>query len=135
MTEWKRLEQKIGSLHKINKVQILVEQCISSSKKSISINSDQQLFCRSINDMKLAKSASNVIPILVHDLTSNPYQLWRLWLASTDAMRFLVWELIKDYKDLFYFLNIVESLKIQTVLSVATKAQLQNVTHNIKNSK
>lgn len=113
-------------------MQNLVEQYISSNAKSISINVDQTLFGGNIDDMKLAKSVSNTIPILASDLVLYPYQLYRLRLAGADAIYFLVGALMKDHKDLFYLFRITKALKMQTVLSVATKAQIQILTDNVK---
>jgi indole-3-glycerol phosphate synthase len=127
--ECKRIEPVSGSLRKRYDLPKLVKQLTVAGASAISINSDGVLFGGSMDDITLAREASDAaglvepgLPVLASDLLLYPYQLYKLRLAGADAVTIIVGAL--EGKDLLYLTKIARTVQLQVVASVTTKVQI-----------
>ena len=137
--ECKRTEPEIGSLRKRYDVSKLAKDFTTKGARVISVNCDPVLFGGSLEDLATAREASSeaaiassssddgvhIPPILASDLLLYPYQLYKMRLAGADAVNFIVGALAT--KDLVYLTKIASSLQIQTMLTVTSAAQVENL--------
>lgn len=137
--ECKRTEPESGSLRKRYDVSKLVKDFTIKGARAISINSDPILFGGSLDDLTKAREASSKAaiessslddgiiapPILASDLLLYPYQLYKMRLAGADAVNLIVGALAT--KDLVYLTKIAASLQMQSLLTVTSAAQVENL--------
>jgi indole-3-glycerol phosphate synthase len=136
--ECKRMEPGSGSLRKRYDVPKLVKDFTTKGAPAISVNCDGLLFGGSLEDLTKAREASSkaalensaddgvvVPPILASDLLLYPYQLYKIRLAGADAVNLFAGALAA--KDLVYLSKIATSLRIQTLLTVSSVAQIENM--------
>ena len=137
--ECKRTEPESGSLRKRYDVSKLVKDFTIKGARAISINSDPVLFGGSLDDLTKAREASSKAaiessslddgiiapPILASDLLLYPYQLYKMRLAGADAVNLIVGALAT--KDLVYLTKIAASLQMQSLLTVTSAAQVENL--------
>mmetsp|Transcript_13629 Transcript_13629/g.31960 ORF Transcript_13629/g.31960 Transcript_13629/m.31960 type:complete len:1021 (+) Transcript_13629:123-3185(+) len=137
--ECKRTEPEIGSIRKRYDLPKLVKDFTLNGARAISVNCDPVLFGGSLDDLTMAREASSkammemnslddeVIapPILASDLLLYPYQLYKMRLAGADAVNLIVGALAT--KDLVYLTKIAASLQMQTMLTVTSTAQVENL--------
>jgi indole-3-glycerol phosphate synthase len=136
--ECKRMEPVTGSLRKRFDVSKLVKEFMMAGVPAMSVNCDGVLFGGSLEDLtkareETAKAAMEidsqdgvvVPPILGSDLLLYPYQLYKLQSAGADAVNLIVGAL--EPKDLVYLTKIASSLKMQTLLSVTSSKQIENL--------
>jgi indole-3-glycerol phosphate synthase len=106
---------------------------------SLSVNCDGVLFGGSLDDLKKAREASSsaavamsdsdgvvVPPLLASDLILYPYQLYQLRLAGADAVNLITGALAR--KDLLYLTKIASSLQLQTLATVTSETQINDIT-------
>jgi indole-3-glycerol phosphate synthase len=67
-----------------------------------------------------------VPPLLASDLILYPYQLYQLRLAGADAVNLITGALAR--KDLLYLTKIASSLQLQTLATVTSETQINDVT-------
>jgi indole-3-glycerol phosphate synthase len=127
--ECKRMEPVSGSLRQRYDLPKLVKQLTVAGAPAISINSDGVLFGGSMDDITMAREASDAaalvepgLPVLASDLLLYPYQLYKLRLAGADAVTIIVGAL--EGKDLLYLTKIARTVQLQVVASVTTKVQI-----------
>eukprot|EP00536_Pseudo-nitzschia_multiseries_P013466 jgi/Psemu1/211723/e_gw1.576.47.1 len=139
LPECKRIEPGIGSLRKRYDVSKLVKDFTSMGVSAISVNCDPVLFGGSLEDLTKAREASSQVamesstlddrvtapPILASDLLLYPYQLYKMRLAGADAVNLIVGALAP--KDLVYLTKIASSLQMQSMLTVTSVAQVENL--------
>jgi len=137
--ECKRTEPESGSLRKRYDVSKLVKDYTIKGARAISVNCDPVMFGGSLDDLTKAREASSeaVIeqsslddkvtapPILASDLLLYPYQLYKMRLAGADAVNLIVGALAP--KDLVYLTKIAASLGMQSMLTVTSAAQVENL--------
>jgi indole-3-glycerol phosphate synthase len=137
--ECKRKEPEIGSLRKRYDVSKLAKDFTTKGARAISVNCDAVLFGGSLDDLTTAREASseaviassslddgvNIPPILASDLLLYPYQLYKMRLAGADAVNLIVGALAT--KDLVYLTKIASSLQMQTMLTVTSAAQVEDL--------
>ena len=136
--ECKRIDPASGSLRKRYDLAKLIKQFIKGGAPSISINCDGVLFGGSQDDIKKAREASGaaavemsdaegvvVPPLLASDLILYPYQLYQLRLAGADAVNLMTGALAR--KDLLYLTKIASSLQLQTLATVTSEPQINDV--------
>ena len=127
--ECKRMEPVSGSLRQRYDLPKLVKQFTVDGAPAISINSDGVLFGGSMDDITMAREASDAaalvepgLPVPASDLLLYPYQLYKLRLAGADAVTIIVGAL--EGKDLLYLTKIARTVQLQVVASVTTKVQI-----------
>lgn len=136
--ECKRTEPESGSLRKRYDVSKLAKDFTIKGAAAISVNCDPVLFGGSLEDLTKARESSSqaviesssledvtVPPILASDLLLYPYQLYKMRLAGADAVNLIVGALAT--KDLVYLTKIASSLQMQTMLTVTSAAQVENL--------
>ena len=136
--ECKRTEPVTGSLRKRYDIEKLVKDFTVAGSPAISVNCDAVLFGGSMEDVTKAREATSkaaldmesedgvvVPPVLASDLFLYPYQLYKLRLAGADAVNLVVASLAA--KDLLYLTKIASTLQIQTLLTVTSTAQINNL--------
>jgi indole-3-glycerol phosphate synthase len=137
--ECKRIEPASGSLRKRYDLSKLVKNFTMAGASSLSVNCDGVLFGGSLDDLKKAREASSsaavamsdsdgvvVPPLLASDLILYPYQLYQLRLAGADAVNLITGALAR--KDLLYLTKIASSLQLQTLATVTSETQINDVT-------
>lgn len=136
--ECKRTEPGSGSLRKRYDVSKLVKDFTIKGAPAISVNCDPVMFGGSLDDLTTAREASSKVviesssddevsapPILASDLLLYPYQLYKMRLAGADAVNLIVGALAT--KDLVYLTKIASSLQMQSMLTVTSAAQVENL--------
>lgn len=136
--ECKKMEPFTGSLRKRYDIGKLVKDFIVAGAPAISVNCDGVLFGGSMDDLTTAReetakaalevgSEDGVVvpPILASDLLLYPYQLYKMRLAGADAVNLVVAALAS--KDLIYLTKIASTLQMQTLLTVTSTAQIENL--------
>ena len=136
--ECKRMEPVTGSLRKRYDIEKLAKDFTMAGSPAISVNCDAVLFGGSMEDVTKAREATSkaaldmesedgvvVPPVLASDLLLYPYQLYKLRLAGADAVNLVVASLAA--KDLLYLTKIASTLQIQTLLTVTSTAQINNL--------
>jgi indole-3-glycerol phosphate synthase len=135
--ECKRTDPFSGSLRKRYDLSKLVKELVAKGAPALSINCDGVLFGGSLEDVTKAREASTNTeascsengtmppPILASDLILYPYQLYKLRLAGADAVNLLVGALAT--KDLVYLIKIAKSVQMQSLLTVTSTAQVENL--------
>lgn len=135
----KRTEPATGSLRKRYDVSKMAKEFTTKGACAISVNCDQVLFGGSLEDLTKAREASSSVvveksssddsivvpPILASDLLLYPYQLYKMRLAGADAVNLIVGALAA--KDLVYLTKIASSLDMQSMLTVTSTAQIENL--------
>ena len=126
--ECKRTEVVKGNLRERYDVAALAQQFVKEGDaKSLSVNCDSVMFGGSLDDIETVRNAcGESIPILASDLLLYPYQLYKLRLAGADAVYLVAAAL--EGKDFLYLTKIAKSLKMQTVISVTSKVQIETLT-------
>jgi len=139
LPDCKRTEPGSGSLRKRYDVSKIVKDFTSKGASAISVNCDPVLFGGSLEDLTKAREASSKVamesstledrvaapPILASDLLLYPYQLYKMRLAGADAVNLIVGALAP--KDLVYLTKIASSLQMQSMLTVTSVAQVENL--------
>mmetsp|Transcript_19627 Transcript_19627/g.41311 ORF Transcript_19627/g.41311 Transcript_19627/m.41311 type:complete len:1038 (-) Transcript_19627:2563-5676(-) len=139
LPECKRTEPVSGSLRKRYDVSKLAKGFTSKAVPAMSVNCDPVLFGGSLEDVTKVREASSkaamesstlddrVIapPILASDLLLYPYQLYKMRLAGADAVNLIVGALAT--KDLVYLTKIASSLQMQSMLTITSIVQLENL--------
>ena len=139
--ECKRVEPVSGSLRKRYDLSKLVKEFTLAGVPAFSVNCDGVLFGGSLEDVTKARDAASkaaiellssadddgvlVPPVLASDLLLYPYQLYKMRLAGADAVNLIVGALAA--KDLVYLTKIAASLKLQTLVTVTSAVQLENL--------
>ena len=136
--ECKRTEPGSGSLRKRYDVSKLVKDFTIKGAPAISVNCDPIMFGGSLDELTTAREASSKVviesssddevvapPILASDLLLYPYQLYKMRLAGADAVNLIVGALAT--KDLVYLTKIATSLQMQSMLTVTSAAQVENL--------
>ncbi|KAG7357012.1 indole-3-glycerol phosphate synthase [Nitzschia inconspicua] len=141
--ECKRTDPSSGSLRKRYNLQNLVSEFVSKGALVLSVNCDGVLFGGSLDDVTKAREYTSSIAleasplenmsippaILASDLILYPYQLYKLRLAGADAVTLLVGSLAT--KDLVYLIKIAKSVQMQSLLTVTSTAQLENLNQSV----
>jgi indole-3-glycerol phosphate synthase len=141
--EAKRTDPASGSLWKRYDLSNLVQEFVSKNVPAISVNCDAVLFGGSLEDITKAREAcskaalekastakdgsDDLPPIFASDLILYPYQLYKLRLAGADAVNMLVGSLAT--KDLVYLVKIAKSVQMQSLLTLTSTTQLENVSN------
>jgi len=135
----KRTEPESGSLRKRYDVSKMVKDFTIKGARAISVNCDPVLFGGSLDDLTNAREASSeaaiessslddgviIPPILASDLLLYPYQLYKMRMAGADAVNLIVGALAT--KDLVYLTKIAASLQMQSMLTVTSAVQIENL--------
>jgi indole-3-glycerol phosphate synthase len=134
--ECKRTEPVTGSLRKRYDLNKLAKEFTVAGVPALSVNCDAVLFGGTLDDITTVREASSKAalemssndgaeapPIMASDLLLYPYQLYKLSLAGADAVNLIVGALAA--KDLVYLTKIASSLKLQTLVSVTSAAQIK----------
>jgi len=139
--ECKRMEPVSGSLRKRYDLPKIVKELTAAGAPAISVNSDGVLFGGTMEDITIARDASNAAavaesfnagddgdgvvapPVLASDLLLYPYQLYKLRLAGADAVTLVVGAL--ESKDLLYLTKIASTIQLQVVASVTSEVQIE----------
>jgi indole-3-glycerol phosphate synthase len=138
--ECKRIEPSSGSVRQRYDVPKLVKDFTMKGAPALCVNCDGVLFGGSLEDLTKAREASSkaaleknaynddgviVPPILASDLLLYPYQLYKIRLAGADAVNLITGALAA--KDLVYLTKIAASMQIQTLLTVSSITQIENL--------
>ena len=139
--ECKRTEPVSGSLRKRYNIPKLVKEFTTMGAPALSINCDAVMFGGCLDDLTKAREASSKAalelsaandekpvlapPILASDLVLYPYQLYKIRLAAGDAVNLVVGALAKE--DLMYLTKITSNLLMQSLLTVTSAAQIENL--------
>jgi len=139
--ECKRTDPASGTLRRRYDLGKLASDFTKAGAPALSVNCDAVLFGGTIDHITEARTASSqaavenissedgvIVPaILASDLILYPYQLYKLRLAGADAVNLVGGALAG--KDLMYLTKISASLQLQTLVTVTSEVQLEQLTH------
>lgn len=136
--ECKRSDPATGSLRRRYDLTQLVKGFTKAGAPAMSVNCDAIFFGGKIDHITEARTASSqaavedisedgviVPPILASDLLLYPYQLYKLRLAGADAVNLVGGALASE--DLSYLTKISASLQLQTLVTVTSEVQIEQL--------